>query len=176
MHSSVDPVRAINVYAVHVCARRVCARCGYARRVRLVSAYVMHVYEVMAEPIRRRIVEVLATGEHSVGILEALICLEFGVGRSAVQHHLKLMKLHNVILPIEAWPGRDYRLNDRFINKLEKQAKALRKSWKKRTGWNVPRDPLKDFDPPVLNQTGKGKRGHRRDPDDPWTGHPVLDR
>ncbi len=52
----------------------------------------MHPFEILAEPIRRRIVEILASGEHFSGDIEAVIIHEFGVGRSAVQHHLAVFR------------------------------------------------------------------------------------
>ncbi|MGC5222919.1 ArsR/SmtB family transcription factor [Micromonospora sp. DT81.3] len=53
----------------------------------------MHPFEVMAEPIRRRIVEILAVGEHPSSIIVDVIRFEFSVTSAAVSHHLRV--LHN---------------------------------------------------------------------------------
>ena len=123
----------------------------------------MHVYEVMAQPIRRRIVEILASGEHCAGDIEAAIMVEFGVGRAAVQHHLKLLREHGFVLVREEWPFHSYRLHDRLIPRLERGAKRLRRLWNRRVGWNVSTDPLAGVVP-----SGRGFRGRGCDPDDPW--------
>jgi DNA-binding transcriptional ArsR family regulator len=114
----------------------------------------MHIYEVMAEPIRRRIVDVLASGEHNAGDLESLIVVEFGVGRSAVQHHLKLLRDHGFVVTREDWPFRSYRLEDRFVSRLLKPAKRLKNRWDRRIGWDVGTDPLS----PKLLPSKRGQR------------------
>jgi DNA-binding transcriptional ArsR family regulator len=128
----------------------------------------MHIYEVMAEPIRRRIVEVLASGEHYVGDLELLIRLEFGVGRAAVQHHLKVLREHQFVRTRIDWPYRSYRLDDDFVHTLGREAKRLKRRWAARTGSGIRTDPLAKPSLP----SRRGYRGHGADPDDPWR-HPA---
>ena len=129
----------------------------------------MHVYEILAEPIRRRIVEVLASGEHTAGTIEQLIGTEFGVSRSAVQHHLALLKRHGWVDVRPEAAERWYRLEDDIIPSIQREAKRLRKRWDKRTGWREKTDPLSGWksartSPP----SNRGRRGHGADPDDPW--------
>ena len=134
----------------------------------------MHVYEVMAEPIRRRIVEMLASGEHYAGDIEQVITVEFGVGRSAVQRHLKLLREHEFVHVHDEWPNHSYRLDDNFIALLERGAKTLKKRWKRRTGWRVRTDPLAGVSIP----SRRGHRGKGADPDDPWwrSQHAAADQ
>lgn len=127
----------------------------------------MHIYEVMAEPIRRRIVEVLASGEHYVGDLEQLITLEFGVGRAAVQHHLRVLREHEFVQTRDEWPYRSYRLDDDFVHMLSREAKRLKRRWAARIGWSVRTDPLAKPSLP----SRRGYRGRGADPDDPWRHH-----
>ncbi|WP_196829804.1 metalloregulator ArsR/SmtB family transcription factor [Frigoribacterium sp. CG_9.8] len=124
----------------------------------------MHVYEVMAEPVRRRIVEILASGEHIVGDLEAIVMLEFGVGRSAVQHHLRLLRDHDFVEINDDWPNRWYRLNDDFVALLTREVKSLKRRWNRRIGWREPTESL----PTRYRPSTRGYRGHGTDPDDPW--------
>jgi DNA-binding transcriptional ArsR family regulator len=127
----------------------------------------MHIFEVMAEPIRRRLVEVLASGEHHTGDLEALIMLEFGVGRSAVYHHLKLLNEHGYVIKREEWRMHSYRLDDGFVPRLSKEVRRLRRRWDARTGWSSKNDPLS----PKALLSIRGYRGHGADPDNPWRRH-----
>jgi DNA-binding transcriptional ArsR family regulator len=119
----------------------------------------MHIYEVMAEPIRRRIVEVLASGEHYAGDLESLVVVEFGVGRSAVQHHLKLLKDHGFVVTRDDWPFRSYRLEENFVPQLLREAQHLKNRWDRRIGWDVGTDPLSPKLMPKLMPSNRGKRG-----------------
>ena len=52
----------------------------------------MHPFQVMAEPIRRRIVEILASGEHTSGEVCESIAAEFGVTRTAASKHLRILR------------------------------------------------------------------------------------
>jgi hypothetical protein len=110
----------------------------------------VHPFEVLAEPVRRRIVEILASGEHSAGTLEEVVTHEFGVGRSAVR---------------EEWPNRWHRLDDGIVPKLEREVRHLRVLWNRRIGTYGGVDPGAPFAP---LHSRKGRRGRRADPDDPW--------
>jgi DNA-binding transcriptional ArsR family regulator len=52
----------------------------------------MHAFEVLADPVRRRILEVLAEGEHSSGDVTAIVQAEFDLTQSAVSQHLKVLR------------------------------------------------------------------------------------
>ncbi|MCU1470340.1 MAG: transcriptional regulator [Glaciihabitans sp.] len=135
----------------------------------------MHPFEVLAEPIRRRIVEVLASGEHTAGTLEQLVGLEFGVGRSAVQHHLSYLKRNGWVDIRPEMSERWYRLEDDIIPGLQSETRRLRKIWNNRIGSIERRDPPipRRSTRPQSEPTKKGLRGHGCDPDDPWL-HPDL--
>ncbi|WP_414672884.1 ArsR/SmtB family transcription factor [Lacisediminihabitans sp.] len=132
----------------------------------------MHIFELLAEPIRRRIVEVLASGEANAGDIESLIMQEFGVGRSAVYRHLKLLRDHEFVhVHEDDWPHHSYRLDDGVIGTLEDEAARLRGLWEQRIGRRVRADPLRGFSGASL----RGRRGRGIDPDDPWLhrGNPI---
>jgi DNA-binding transcriptional ArsR family regulator len=52
----------------------------------------MHAFDVLGDPVRRRIVEVLADGEASSGELVTIIQREFGITQAAVSQHLKVLR------------------------------------------------------------------------------------
>jgi DNA-binding transcriptional ArsR family regulator len=52
----------------------------------------MHAFEVLADPVRRRILELLAEGERSSGDMTAIVQAEFGLTQSAVSQHLKVLR------------------------------------------------------------------------------------
>lgn len=52
----------------------------------------MHALDVLGDPVRRRILELLARGEHSSGEVVEVIRAEFGVTQAAVSQHLKVLR------------------------------------------------------------------------------------
>lgn len=52
----------------------------------------MHPFEVLADPVRRRILEALGAGEVGAGALGALVTAEFGISQPAVSQHLKVLR------------------------------------------------------------------------------------
>ncbi|SDK81303.1 DNA-binding transcriptional regulator, ArsR family [Nonomuraea maritima] len=54
----------------------------------------MHAFDVLGDPVRRRILELLAGGEQSSGELTATIRAEFGISQPAVSQHLRVLRDH----------------------------------------------------------------------------------
>lgn len=52
----------------------------------------MHALDVLGDPVRRRILELLADGEASAGALAAVIGKEFGISQPAVSQHLRMLR------------------------------------------------------------------------------------
>ncbi|HWI02254.1 MAG TPA: metalloregulator ArsR/SmtB family transcription factor [Acidimicrobiales bacterium] len=52
----------------------------------------MHAFEVLGDPVRRRMVELLARGELPAGEVGAAIQEEFGISQPAVSQHLRVLR------------------------------------------------------------------------------------
>jgi DNA-binding transcriptional ArsR family regulator len=52
----------------------------------------MHAFDVLGDPVRRRILELLAAGEHSSGDIVAIAQREFGISQPAVSQHLRVLR------------------------------------------------------------------------------------
>jgi DNA-binding transcriptional ArsR family regulator len=52
----------------------------------------VHAFDVLGDPVRRRILEVLADGEHSSGALVDIVGAEFGISQPAVSQHLRVLR------------------------------------------------------------------------------------
>jgi len=52
----------------------------------------MHAFDVLGDPVRRRILELLAEGEHASGEVVAIISKEFGITQSAISQQLKVLR------------------------------------------------------------------------------------
>ncbi|ROO51162.1 ArsR family transcriptional regulator [Micromonospora sp. Llam0] len=52
----------------------------------------MHAFDVLGTPVRRRILELLADGEQSSGVITDVIRAEFGLSQPAVSQHLRVLR------------------------------------------------------------------------------------
>ena len=52
----------------------------------------MHAFDVLGDPVRRRILELLAEGEHASGEVAEVIRREFAITQAAVSQHLKVLR------------------------------------------------------------------------------------
>jgi DNA-binding transcriptional ArsR family regulator len=49
-------------------------------------------FDVLGDPVRRRILELLADGEHASGEVVAIVQKEFDISQPAVSQHLKVLR------------------------------------------------------------------------------------
>lgn len=52
----------------------------------------MHAFDVLGDPVRRRILELLADGEQTAGALTDVVVAEFGISQPAVSRHLRVLR------------------------------------------------------------------------------------
>ncbi len=52
----------------------------------------MHALDILGDPVRRRVLELLADGELSVGDIANVIQHEFGISQPAVSQHLRVLR------------------------------------------------------------------------------------
>jgi len=52
----------------------------------------VHAFDVLGDPVRRRILELLADGELTSGAVTAVVQAEFGITQPAVSQHLKVLR------------------------------------------------------------------------------------
>ncbi|MGR0220256.1 ArsR/SmtB family transcription factor [Agromyces sp. ZXT2-6] len=118
-----------------------------------------HPFTLLADPVRRRIVEVLAVGEHSAGTLCDVVMTEFGISRTAVSHHLRVLRDHDAVTSlIDAVEprARSYRLNRAFLAVLDEEVERLLRLSDHRYGTVERLAP-----PPVDPPRSRGVRRHR---------------
>jgi DNA-binding transcriptional ArsR family regulator len=138
----------------------------------------VHATQILAEPVRRRIIEILASGEHSSGELSDAIGREFSITRQAVSHHLSIMMANDWLLMEREWTTNLYRLNPDALRLVHAQMDWLDHLWGNRYGWRERNDPhmhsAHPFTPrpyprPPVGESRRGLRGRRRDP---WAPNP----
>jgi DNA-binding transcriptional ArsR family regulator len=88
----------------------------------------MEVFEALADPTRRRIVELLAENERSAGELAG----QFRVSRPAVSKHLRVLREAGVVDVREEAQKRIYRLEPQELGRAEDWLARHRRFWEQR--------------------------------------------
>ena len=88
----------------------------------------MHAIEALADPTRRRIVELLADGERSAGALAS----EFTVSRPAVSRHLRVLRETGLVQAREEGTSRVYSLDPAPLEELDAWLARYRGFWAQR--------------------------------------------
>ena len=52
----------------------------------------MHAFDVLGDPVRRRILELIADGELTSGAITTVVQEEFGISQPAVSQHLRVLR------------------------------------------------------------------------------------
>jgi DNA-binding transcriptional ArsR family regulator len=52
----------------------------------------VHAFDVLGDPVRRRILDLLAEGEQTAGDVTTIVRTEFGISQPAVSQHLKVLR------------------------------------------------------------------------------------
>jgi DNA-binding transcriptional ArsR family regulator len=88
----------------------------------------MEVFEALADPTRRRIVELLAEGERSAGEVAG----HFRVSRPAVSKHLRVLREAGVVDVRQEAQRRIYRLEPKALRSAEDWLARHREFWQGR--------------------------------------------
>jgi DNA-binding transcriptional ArsR family regulator len=88
----------------------------------------MQAIEALADPTRRRIVELLADGERSAGTLAS----EFPVSRPAVSRHLRVLRESGLVQAREEGTSRLYSLDPAPLQELDAWLDRYRGFWAQR--------------------------------------------
>jgi DNA-binding transcriptional ArsR family regulator len=113
---------------------------------------VMDPFAVMAEPVRRRIVDILASGEHSSGQVAEVVGREYRLSRTAVSKHLRILRDCGFVEVRPQWQWRLYRLVPYAVERLESEVAELRMKIELS---DVHGDPLAPM--PPLRRRGPGR-------------------
>ena len=54
--------------------------------------WLVHAFDVLGDPVRRRVLELLAESELSSGAITAVVQAEFGISQPAVSQHLRVLR------------------------------------------------------------------------------------
>lgn len=89
-------------------------------------------FEVLGDPVRRRILELLAPGEQSAGAVVVVVRAEFGLTQPAVSRHLRVLRESGFADVRAEGTRRLYALNEEALAGVEGWLAELRGQWNRR--------------------------------------------
>lgn len=92
----------------------------------------MHALDVLGDPVRRRLIELLADGERSSGELAKAIGDEFGISHPAVSQHLKVLRDNGFAAVRAEGTRRIYAIDPGPLEELDQWLAHFRGFWSQR--------------------------------------------
>ncbi|MDT0463446.1 ArsR/SmtB family transcription factor [Streptomyces gibsoniae] len=89
----------------------------------------MHAFDVLGDPVRRRILELLADGEMTSGAVCEVITSEFGISQPAVSQHLKVLRENGFATVRPQGARRLYAVNSEPLRDVDEWIGRFRRFW-----------------------------------------------
>ena len=109
----------------------------------------MNAFDVLGDPVRRRILELLAASEAPAGQVVDIVGGEFGISQPAISQHLRVLRDHGFARVRPDGNRRLYSLETSGLDAVDEWASSLRRTWQGRL------DSLE-------TEVARGKRDRRR--------------
>jgi DNA-binding transcriptional ArsR family regulator len=109
----------------------------------------VHALDVLGDPVRRRILELLADGEQPAGAVASTITEEFGISQPAVSQHLRVLREHGFALVRPEGTRRLYAVDPAALQDVDAWLDRFRRFW------TPPLDALG-------TEVARGKRARRK--------------
>jgi DNA-binding transcriptional ArsR family regulator len=90
---------------------------------------VVHAFDVLGDPVRRRILELLVSGEMSAGSIGTTIQDEFAITQPAVSQHLKVLRNNGFASVRPDGQRRLYAVNGEALRDVDEWLDAFRRFW-----------------------------------------------
>lgn len=92
----------------------------------------VHAFEVLGDPVRRRILELLADGERTSGALSTQLQGEFGISQPAVSAHLRVLRESGFTTVRPAGTRRLYAVDTAPLREVDEWLARFRRFWEQR--------------------------------------------
>ncbi len=89
----------------------------------------MHAFDVLADPVRRSILEILSRGDHASGEIVEIIGRDFGIGQSAVSQHLKVLRENGFASVTVSGARRIYTIDTIPLSEVDQWLSQFRRFW-----------------------------------------------
>jgi DNA-binding transcriptional ArsR family regulator len=133
---------------------------------------VVHAFDVLGDPVRRRILELLADGEQTSGAITDVIRTEFAISQPAVSQHLRVLRDNGFasvraegtrrfyavepapLSEVDAWLDRFRRFWEQRIDALGTELARGRRARRRRAGAEPTRPAEFSTDPSGIDPSG----------------------
>ncbi|MGW5577602.1 ArsR/SmtB family transcription factor [Micromonospora chokoriensis] len=92
----------------------------------------MNAFDVLGDPVRRRILELLADGEQTSGAITDVIRVEFALSQSAVSQHLRVLREHGFASVRAEGARRFYAVDAGPLSEVDAWLDRFRRFWDQR--------------------------------------------
>jgi DNA-binding transcriptional ArsR family regulator len=92
----------------------------------------VHALDVLGDPVRRRILELLADGELAAGALGAVVQEEFGISQPAVSQHLRVLRENGFVTVRAEGTRRLYAVDAEPLRQIDEWLDRYRRFWTQR--------------------------------------------
>jgi DNA-binding transcriptional ArsR family regulator len=89
----------------------------------------VHAFDVLGDPVRRRILELLADGEMTSGAVTDIIRAEFGITQPAVSQHLRVLRDNGFATVRAEGTRRLYAVQDTALREADEWLSRFRQLW-----------------------------------------------
>lgn len=89
----------------------------------------MHAFDVLGDPVRRRLLELLSEGELSSGELTATVRAEFGISQPAVSQHLRVLRESGMAHVRAEGTRRLYSVDAESLRAVDRWLEPFRRFW-----------------------------------------------
>jgi DNA-binding transcriptional ArsR family regulator len=94
--------------------------------------WAMHAFDVLGDPVRRRILELLADGEQAAGQVSAVVQEEFGISQPAVSQHLRVLRDNGFATVRAEGARRLYAVDATPLQEIDLWLQPFRQFWSQR--------------------------------------------
>jgi len=92
----------------------------------------VHAFDVLGDPVRRRILELLASGERTSGAVSEVIQEEFGISQPAVSQHLRVLRENGFTAVRAEGTRRLYAVEEGPLREVDVWLDRFRGAWEQR--------------------------------------------
>jgi DNA-binding transcriptional ArsR family regulator len=92
----------------------------------------VHAFDVLGDPVRRRILELLAEGELTSGAIAVVVQAEFGISQPAVSQHLKVLRDSGFATVRPEGARRLYAVDSAPLHEVDVWLDPFRRFWEQR--------------------------------------------
>ena len=89
----------------------------------------MNAFEILGDPVRRRILELISSGEKRAGDVVEVIQEEFGITQAAVSQHLRVLRESGFATVRQQGAARLYCIENKALTELDNWLERMRGNW-----------------------------------------------